>query len=211
MSSNLARHTVWIAVSVTECFHELPFQSFLIKLRFKTGASGESSAAQPNAFRDATEESTQRNTEASAENTQLYLCCFLRRISNTVCCSSLVVTISKTSSGDCNDVLQTCVTAKSYCYDLAYLNLMKQQCRKTCKFCPETCNDTNTKCANSLSYCHDPFYGDLMGNTWRRSCKFCGGTSEDELTNCAQNKQLCFNLAYKKLMNIKCLKTCRVC
>ncbi|VDD97662.1 unnamed protein product, partial [Enterobius vermicularis] len=38
--------------------------------------------------------------------------------------------------GDCKDVLQTCATAKLYCYDPLYLNVMRQQCRNTCGFCP---------------------------------------------------------------------------
>ncbi|VDM78867.1 unnamed protein product [Strongylus vulgaris] len=129
------------------------------------------------------------------------------------------------SSASCFDLVHPrtgvseCPQRASLCRNAAYLQLMQQQCPKTCGYCPtlqrrcfllvSNCFDLVhprtgvSECPQRASLCKHAAYLQLM----RQQCpKTCGYLSE-----CPQRASLCRNAAYLQLMRQQCPKTCGYC
>ena len=120
-----------------------------------------------------------------------------------------------------------CPARVALCNNPVYLNLMTQQCPRTCGRCSGTtsavrpCVDvvgTNgaSDCAATAHLCNVPAYYSFMTAQCPRTCGRCETTPAsqscvDVQSDCPSRAALCNNSAYYTLMTQQCPKTCGRC
>lgn len=127
------------------------------------------------------------------------------------------------SASTCADKPEApCAFLTDFCNDPIYVNLMTDQCPRTCGWCPtvppSTCVDKD-EASCLANRCNDRLYYDLMTQACPYTCNRCPGqtpsckdlTRADGTSTCALTAYLCSDSLYWDLMTQQCPKTCNRC
>ncbi|XP_040570961.1 zinc metalloproteinase nas-6 isoform X1 [Lepeophtheirus salmonis] len=137
-------------------------------------------------------------------------------------------TTANTTTSVCEDKWIYCDSMREWCP----FKYTSQNCRKTCKLCPEDINTTTTTtfttantttsdcfdkfdtCGEYLSYCSDK----MIADNCPRSCQLCPGqgqtTTKKPDTNCVDSSSNCEGLkdfCYHSYLKENCKATCGIC
>ncbi|KAI6237774.1 ShKT domain-containing protein [Aphelenchoides besseyi] len=101
---------------------------------------------------------------------------------------SVLLTQVHTSASTCKDVLSDCEDSIAFCRRPGYVNFMRRNCRRSCRFCrrstPSTrkkpkrrpnrnCRDVGSNCRQNKSYCDQPLYAKVLRENCLRTCGYC--------------------------------------